>query len=164
MQTISTRKAIKTIELWQEQDVNVVLVSEYGDPASQFEMHSGKVEARDDMGGLVIFTSGETPTVIRPDRFEGINLVQDAQGLDDFAAMRFVGGYGLRDVILIALGDRPLDVGALIILSALTDSVADEEEEIPGPAEEQGAEEAQDTEDSAWEPGRLPYWPPRGED
>jgi len=163
MKALSTREAAAIIALWQREDVKVVLVSEYGDPASQFEMHSGKVEARDDMGGLVIFTSGETSTVIRPDRFEGINLAQDAQGLDDFAAMRFVGGYGLRDVILIALGDRPLDVGSLILLSALTDGVADEEEEIPGPAEEQGGE-AQDWEDPVWKPGRLPYWPPRGEE
>jgi len=163
MQRLSIERAVETLELWHSEDVRVVLMTAAGDPAAAFDMRAGKVHVMRDMRTLVVHSTEETSFAIWPDRFEEITFVTDAQD-DNFAGMRFRGSYGLHDVVLLAVGDRPLDVGSLILLSALTDGVADEEEEIPGPAEEQGAEEAQDTEDSAWEPGRLPYWPPRGED
>ena len=143
--------------------MRVVLVSEAGDPATVFDLRLGKIQVREDMGGLVIHVSGETTsTVIRPDRFEGITFVRDEQGDDDFAAMRFVAGYGLRDVILLAVGaDYVLDAGALILLTALTDGIAeDTEEEKPEEPEEEPQEE-EFLED--WEPG-MPFRPPRSED
>jgi len=166
MQTISTRKAIKILELWQNEDARVVLVAETGDPAAVFDLRLGKIQVRDDMGGLIIHISGETTsTAIRPDRFEGIILVRDESLDDDFAAMRFVAGYGMRDVVLLAVGaDYVLDPGALILLAALTDGVADTEEEEPEESQEGSQDqEEQDTEGPVPAHG-IPWWPPQTED
>jgi len=166
MPGISIKRAVETLELWQEgEGARVILVMEM--PGSA-DMRDGRVQLRRDMRTLVIHSTDETSFVFWPDKFRGCNFVQDEQS-GGFAAMRFVGEHGQADVVLLAIAENQLlDIQTLLLLAAQTAGAGaggdeEPEEELPALAAPEGEHE-EETEDSAWKPGRLPYWPPRGEE